>query len=90
MNHDDRDIDQKRDGRDCAKQEVRNIYASTARERTLARALKAALKWPYDKTMINHVIHGIKDKTFDPSYIADVADIRAGANVAAEIGEGVL
>ncbi len=63
---------------------------STDRERTLARALKAALKWTYDRSMRDHIMHGVDDPKYDPSYIADIADIRAGVLVADMIKEPAL
>ena len=60
---------------------------SNERERVLARALKAALKWPYDPEMIAHIKGKPIDRTFDPTYVADIKDIAAGVKAAREIGE---
>ena len=61
---------------------------TTARERILARALKAMLKWPYETSIWDHIRHHVPpNQNFDPSYIADIADIRAGIRAAEAVGE---
>ena len=68
---------------------------STDRERKLARALKAALRWPYATDMLDHLRGGVDagylvSKGFDYSYIADMQDIHAGVQAAQEIDEPAL
>lgn len=69
---------------------------STDRERKLARALKAALKWPYSTDMLDHLRGGeinagwLVSKGFDESYISDLYDIKSGLRAAEEIKESAL